>query len=104
MNRIGRHHRNVDCRKVRQSLTTAVDGGPVDLTLRRHVRDCGPCRRRLADQHRLVDLLRVLQPSVPLPPRVTRRARIAKRLASGAGGIGIASVAAIVVRQAFKRP
>lgn len=88
---------------MRLSLPSAVDGGPVDLRLRRHLRDCPACRRRLDDQKRLSGMLRHLGSAVPIPPRVNRRTRAAKRIASGAGGIGIASVAALVVRQARKR-
>ena len=92
-----------ECRRVKESLTNAVDGGPVDLALHRHIRECGACRRRLADQRKLAGVLRILQPNVPLPPRVDRRARAVKRFASGAGGIGLASVAALVVREARRR-
>jgi hypothetical protein len=91
-----------ECRKVSAALTTAVDGGPIDLTLRRHVRTCASCRRRLADQHRLVGMLRMLETVVPLPPRVDRRARTAKRV--GAGSLGVASLAAFVFHQVRKRP
>ena len=90
-----------DCRKVRDALDTAVDGGPVDLPLRRHVHTCAACRRRLADQHRLVGMLRNLELAVPVPPRVDRRVRAAKR---AGGGIGVASIAALLVHQVRKRP
>ena len=91
------------CRDVRQSLTNSVDGGPIDLELRRHIRRCPACRRRLDEQRRLVGMLRLLESTVPPPPKVNRRARAAKRVMSGAGSLGIVSVAALVFRQARKR-
>ena len=99
----GAVRRRRECRQVRNLLPLAVDNGPIDLRLRRHLRDCPGCRRRLDDQKRLSGMLRHLGSVVPLPPPVDRRSRAARRIVSGAGGVGIASVAALMVRQARKR-
>lgn len=97
-----RHRR--DCRKHSGALAKALDGGQVELGLRRHLRNCVSCKRLLSEQRRLSTLLRSLAPTIPAPPRVSRTARMTRRVMSGAGGLGIAGFATFLVRQIRKRP